>query len=105
MIIKKAVYKTKMEKVRRQVSPEVHGCDECKTEIDPNASTRLECTIFKQDRDTDKKSFCSWNCVFSYLPKIKSDYFVTLPYVHFDERKTKKGGAKELISILKKLKQ
>lgn len=93
MIVKKAKYKKVREMVTRQVSPDIYGCDECKKEF--GEDNRLEITVFYNDKnlrklrntaseDTDRHQFCSWKCVGKFMPKVKCDYFVSLPYLHYD---------------------
>lgn len=103
MVIKKAKYKKVRVWQTKEISPEQHGCDNCKTPIlDPNQDVnRLEVKVFwNSNRDTDTRHFCSWECVLEYLPKIKSDYFVDLPFVHFDG---KGNTIKDLLKVLKKI--
>jgi hypothetical protein len=105
MIIKKAKYKTVTVKQKKRISGDVHGCDECGKEIKdfPNEESRLDIRIFKHDNsDTVELHFCSWACVFKYTPKIKTDYFFTLPYVSFDT-KGKLASAKEFLELVKKI--
>lgn len=110
MIIKKAKYKKLMVEQLRQVSEEVHGCDECRKEIKnfPNEPSRLELRVFHHDDRCDYLHFCSWGCVIKHLPKIKSDYFVDLPFLYFgnskDDKLVGKRSAIELLKILSKLK-
>lgn len=102
MIIKKAKYKKVKVMQTRMVSPEVYGCDECKIEIKdyPNEDTRLEVSVFKDESSSsDLFHFCSWECVFKFVPKIKSKYFATLPYLQYDsvnDKKNHKGFIKAL---------
>lgn len=103
MIIKEAKYKNVMMKQRKCVSETVYGCDECRTEIKeyPNEESRLEMTVFRNnDAKTEHLHFCTWDCVLNHLPKVKSDYFVTLPMVYFDARKQSKRGSEQLIKLL-----
>lgn len=110
MIIKEAKYKKVMVKQRQRVSDDVYGCDECRAEIKdyPNEGSRLELKIFHYDNRCDHLHFCSWRCVLKHIPKVKSDYFVDLPFLYFGESKDDKlvgkRSAKEFIKILKKLK-
>lgn len=104
MIIKEAKYKNVKVMQRKCVSETVYGCDECKKEIPkfPNESSRLDLTIFHNSGETEHLHFCSWRCVLKHVPKIKSDYFVTLPMLYFDQG-TKNRTAKDFIKIIKKL--
>lgn len=106
MLIKEAEYKEVEVIQRRQISPAVYGCDECECEIEnyPNENNRLEVTVFFNDheKDTENLHFCSWDCVLSHLPKIKTDYFVSLPHLIYDVPKENKKGAYHLMKLLSK---
>lgn len=107
MIIKEAKYKKVKKLVSQLVTDTVYGCDECKKEIKdyPNESQSLELTVFRNnDLPTEHLHLCSWACVFKHIPKIKSDYFVSLPYLYFDDAVSKRGY-KEMIRLIKKIKQ
>lgn len=102
MIIKKAVYKKVKVIQNKMVTDDIYGCDCCKAVIAdyPNETQRLEVGVFKKSEAvTGTLHFCSWKCVLEAIPKIKSDYFVTLPYMYFDEGKGKRT-ATELIKLL-----
>ena len=101
MIIKKARYRSKMVKQKVRVSDDVYGCDHCSKEIKsfPNESGRLEVTVFKREHRVEHYHLCSWKCVLKFLPSIKSDHFVTLPYLYYDEI-TKGRTAKDLIKLI-----
>jgi hypothetical protein len=105
MLIKKAKYRTVSVKQKRIVKEEVHGCDECRTEIEnwPNEPVRLDTTVFFQDGQTERLHFCSWRCALKHLPKIKTDYFISLPNVLFDSGNGKRSGH-ALVKLLSKKK-
>lgn len=104
MIIKQAKYKSKMVKQRVQVSEEVHGCDCCREEIKeyPNEAYRLEVTVFSHKDHTEAAHlhFCSWVCVLQQLLKMKTDYFISLPYLMYDATGPRSAGA--LLKLLRK---
>lgn len=105
MIIKEAKYKKVRIWQRREVAPEVNGCDNCRKEIKefPNEPSRLEMTVWKDHQgESTSLHFCSWKCVLKYIPKIKSEYFASLPYLYFDSG-TKARTVTELIKILQSL--
>ncbi len=106
MLIRKAKYKKVRVWQNQMVSQEVHGCDECKNEIDdfPNEEPRLCIDIYAKDGEHSHQSlhFCSWDCVLIYFPKVKSNYFITLPYIHFDINHKSKKSAQYLIKLLTK---
>lgn len=88
MEIKEAIYKKEKREVRVLVSEAVYGCDECQKEIteDGNNIHKLSISVFHTNKETpDSHDFCSWKCVFKFIPKIECDHFVSLPYLHYDE--------------------
>ncbi len=86
MIIKSAKYKKVKVEVPIEVSPEVYGCDNCEREIKEDKG-KLDISIFVHDQDNSREQFfCCWKCLLEYLPEIKCDYFITLPYLHYDEK-------------------
>lgn len=104
MLIKEAKFKEVVKPVRERVSDEVHGCDECRAVIDFNDKDckYLEYLIFNNPLDTrsERRILCSWKCVIKNLKKAKSNYFISLPFLHFDE--TRKGfRAKDFFSAIK----
>ena len=68
------------------ISEEVYGCDNCKKEIDMSKpeSDYLKLQVFYQIAGVDHLEFCSWKCLFKKAKKLKSDYFISLPFLHFD---------------------
>lgn len=100
MLIKDAKYKKVRRTTNVRVSHEVYGCDECRKEIKnyPNETSRLEVRVFHHQAEADHLHFCSWKCVFKHLPKVKTDYFVDLPFIHFD---TPVRNSKEFFKALK----
>ncbi len=97
MIVKEAVYKKIMNQSRELVSKEVYGCDECKKEF---IERSLQLTVFRHDtEDTDRHEFCSWACVFKFIPTIKTDYFVDLPYLMYDPQE-EGATAKDFIELI-----
>ncbi len=63
---------------------ETYGCNECRKEIDIDGS-RLEVTVFSNTNAAERRHFCSWKCVVKNIRKIKTDYFVSLPYLLYDD--------------------
>lgn len=105
MLIKEAVYKKVTVEQNQLIEDEVFGCDHCKKEIKefPNEESRLVVDVFRHnDNNTEHLHFCSWKCVLSHLPKIKTDYFLNLPFVSFDST-TPGRSAKDLFKLLKKI--
>lgn len=107
MLVKEAVYKEVTVKQNQQVEPPVYGCDCCGKELVeyPNETNRLELTVFHNNSEkTEHLHFCSWRCVLKQLPKIKTDYFIDLPFLYYDEKEGKGRTAKEFIKLIKELK-
>lgn len=103
MIIKKAKYKKVIEWRNKEISREQYGCDNCRKPIlEPNEDVnRLEVKVFAKDSAPVKYyHFCSWGCVFNFIPKIKCNYFVDLPFIHYDPDH---HGIKDFLSAIKKL--
>ena len=90
MKIKEATYKacqTCDHKTRE--TDEEYGCDECRKPIDYGGEQRqyLRVNIFHHGSSPSTElHLCSWKCAMKALKKVKSDYFVSLPYLHYDER-------------------
>ena len=106
MKIKDAVYTKETIEVNRIQTDTVYGCDNCRKEIEayPNEPERLEIIqLYHDDRDTVNLHFCSWDCVLEYMPQAKTDYFINLPRLNFDEGNGPKSGYR-LIELLSKLK-
>lgn len=108
MLIQEAKYSTCGECGRHKstVQEEIYGCDNCRKEIQRNLKANkrqhLQLTVFHDPANSSSQhlEFCSWKCVIAYLPKIKSNYFVSLPYMHFDEGYSKEMTGKELIRLV-----
>lgn len=86
MIIKERKYSTCSKcKARKFLSDEMYGCDICKKQIDLNNHTSyLSVDAFQNDGNTQHHHLCSWECVLNLISEVKSDYFVTLPYIYCD---------------------
>ena len=67
-------------------------CDNCNKEMGEFGS--LDMTVFSNKGNTRSKRYelCSWKCVFEKLKKVKSNYFVSLPYLHYDRDKERLAG-------------
>ena len=102
MLIKSAKYKKVKRIVNERISQEVYGCDECKGVIDLNKPKMhyLEFTIFKNKGNSERHIICSWKCFAENIKKVKTDYFVSLPFLNFDINQ--KGlRSRDFIEILK----
>ncbi len=89
MLIKAAVTKNceKCHRFVKEISPEQHGCDQCKKPIVPYRNDeRLEVSVFHKQAEVEHSYFCSWKCVFKFVKKLKTDHFFTLPYVVSDHK-------------------
>lgn len=103
MIIKKAQYKKVRKTVTVMTHEEQHGCDCCRKRIIPYDGDKLQLTVFNKDKQQGTVSnnyhFCSWKCLFRFIPTIKSDYFFNLPYVSYDN-KTKGMRAQDFMEVI-----
>jgi len=101
MEIKPRKYKKVKQLVNVMVHDVIYGCDECKKVLDMNKHEvdYLRATIHSNTKQAEDLIFCSWKCCLSYLPKIKCDYFVSLPYLMFDSKKIGLR-AKDLLKLL-----
>lgn len=84
---------------------EIYGCDTCKTVIDlntPEGQSReyLEAQRFTKKDATTQHHFCSWKCLAKWLRTVKTDYFISLPYLTYDTPQGKKL-TNELLNLLK----
>jgi len=73
---------------KKLIKDEEYGCDTCKS---PIIDTYLSLTLFKHSDESKDYHFCSWECVLKKLKTLKTDYFITLPYLSFDEPTEKRG--------------
>jgi hypothetical protein len=102
MLIKPAKFKKVKKVVTERVSDDIYGCDNCKKELDFNKPDLeyLRLTVFyREDKSSESMEFCSWKCVLEKLPKIKTDYFIHLPFLLFDT-KQKGISAKDFLKLL-----
>lgn len=90
MIIKEAKGKYEMQKVLKTLVPAVKGCDQCKKKLPTGKGgyqTSLEVSVFDTvagETESKRLEFCSWKCVAKAVKKEKSNYFISLPYLHCD---------------------
>jgi hypothetical protein len=61
-----------------------YTCDECGKVINEQ---RLTAVVFQKDEVDGSQSIdcCSWRCLLRKLATVDTDYFVVLPYLHFDD--------------------
>ena len=106
MLLKERAYRTcKSCEARPQVSAEVYGCDTCKKVLDMNKpeADYLRASIHRHSPGTtDDLTCCSWKCMVKALRKVKTDYFVSLPFLHYDA--TQKGmRAKDFFDLMRRV--
>lgn len=83
------------------VTNDVYGCDTCEKQIDENA---LRVFVFShKGSGASEYRFCSWACVLKKLKTLKSDYFIDLPFLHFDTA-TKGQHARDFFAAIKAFK-
>lgn len=70
--------------LRKRIAEERRGCDVCK-KIFADDEPYLSADIFSHDSNgADRLDACSWACALRGLAAIETDYFVSLPYLHYD---------------------
>lgn len=77
-------------------------CENCEGEVDDIEPLML--TVFNQGQPAGKATeyqFCSWECVFDYLPSIPCDHFIDLPFLHYDNN-SRKDSAEAFLKLIKK---
>ena len=76
------------------VSKEEYVCDFCKSVIGEN---HLETKVFHQPglNEVETLQFCSWECALRKIRTLKTDYFINLPYLSFDNSKDKGQTARD----------
>lgn len=70
-----------------------YGCDSCEKPIDDLLDSdntkyhdHLELSVWGNGRDgSERLQFCSWKCLFKKLKTIKTDDFISLPYLCYDQ--------------------
>jgi hypothetical protein len=67
-----------------EVTPDHWVCDECKR---PMGSLHLDATVFTKTQigASRKIGACSWACMIAALRRVRSTYFVSLPYLYYDD--------------------
>ncbi len=89
MIIKKEQYKKCPECGSSEfVKDTIYGCDCCKKVLD-TSNKKLDylrtTLMFNSSEENKDYIFCSWRCFFSKMRTIKSNYFISLPFLHCDK--------------------
>lgn len=59
-------------------------CDECGKVV---GDQHLSFSVFQEESQpsTHAVNCCSWRCAFRQIAAVKSNYFASLPYLHFDD--------------------
>lgn len=60
--------------------------------------------MFHHGGESQAMQFCCWQCVIEMLPKLKTDYFISLPFLHFDEESTAGVRAQDFFKAISKFK-
>jgi len=110
MIIKEAVYKDVPSTRKELVSPVIYGCDQCKETFTEETSILKITVYFYMDKpnsksvgDTEEErfEFCCWRCVFRFIPTIKTDHFVNLPFLMYDNNSS---DIRDFMNVIKEIK-
>ena len=102
MLLTECTYKTceMCQKHTERLTDEVYGCDQCKKRIDLNKPERdyLEVTVHTHEKVATRMQFCSWRCCLKKLKTVRTDYFIALPFLHYDKGTI---NAKEFFKLVK----
>ena len=105
MLLKERTYRAcKSCGFRHLTGSDVYGCDTCRKKIDMNKKDTeyLEATVFRTSGESAQHMhFCSWRCVLQGISKVKSDYFISLPFLHFDNDTSKGLRAKDFFALMR----
>ena len=72
---------------RKLVSDCIYGCDWCKKEISLGKHREyLSATLFHRDGDAEDFHFCCWPCFFRKLRELRTDNFIKMPFLNFDNK-------------------
>ncbi len=86
------------------VRREVYGCDNCQKEIGLHKNqSYLRLTVFFHNSEAEDMQFCSWVCVLQKMQTIKTDYFIDLPMLTFDNEKVDGCNAADFWKAVKAL--
>lgn len=90
-------------RARHLISERIYGCDTCKKVIDMNQPEReyLSATVFSHTKGNADIHACSWVCMMKALRKVKTDYFVSPPFLHYDKSASKGMRASDFFKLLK----
>jgi hypothetical protein len=82
------------------VGLELFACDECAASLVGEGLLRMDVYNNGPEGSTSsERQFCSWRCLLAHLPKIQSDYFASMPFLHFDEAPAGQSAADFLAAI------
>lgn len=84
------------------VQEEIHACDGCgKTEVPKGGQFKLTAIVMYKHEENNHLQFCSWKCAIKKLKTVKTDYCISLPYLHFNEEIKIGESAKDFFKLLK----
>lgn len=62
------------------------GCDNCRSVIDfQENGTYLHITVFSHSGESFYMHFCGWRCCLEKTKSVSTDFFIALPYLHYDD--------------------
>lgn len=78
------------------------GCDTCKKPFGKD-DAQLDVKVFHKGNTEATQSyvFCCWKCAIKFIKKAKSDYFITLPFLHCDGMFPKGQRFEDFLKLLK----
>ncbi len=67
-------------------SEAVYGCDSCRKKIalEWKGGEHLDITVHFKQGESKRFQFCSWKCLVKITARLKTDYFISLPFLSFD---------------------
>ena len=79
-------------------------CDGCGQEMNPNEphnEPHLEASVHQESGDgAGYLHYCSWVCLAKHLPTVECEWFISLPYLKYDERKPENQSAAAFLEIM-----
>ena len=75
------------KQVTKVISSDRYSCDECGAlmHLDTKGEQDfLDLTVFHNKKPTRTIQCCSWECILKKVRRVRTDYFISLPFILFD---------------------
>lgn len=83
----------------KMIADAVYGCDHCgKVFFDGSLRATIFCNDGKSPLEVD---CCSWGCMLKKLATVETDYFVSMPFLHFDNERPEGQRAGDFFAAIK----